>query len=133
VELVLAAEGLDAAALGEEALLVGTLAVALQAAAVFVTLLAPTLPVVILSAVVLPLASRADNSLAVILPVETLIAAFAAGASRGAFCSGPHSAMVSDMARTVITTNRAMRGRRTATPGFAVTTTGTEFVSAQIL
>jgi hypothetical protein len=66
----------------------------------------------------------------VTLAVEASSTTFADGASRGAFCLGPHSALVSDMERTVITTTRAMRGRRTATPGFAVTTTGTEFVTA---
>ena len=122
--VVLAAEVSCGAGLEGEALLVGTLAVAL-----LVTLLAPALLVVTLSAVVLRLASRAEGSLAVTLAVEASSTAFEDGASRGAFCSGPHSALVSDMARTVITTTRAMRGRRTATPGFAVTTTGTEFVS----
>jgi hypothetical protein len=131
--VVLAAEVSVGADLEQEALLVGTLAVASPAVVLLVTLLAPALLVVTLSAVVLRLASRAEGSLAVTLAVEASSTAFEDGASRGAFCSGRHSAMVSDMARTVITTTRAMRGRRTATPGFAVTTTGTEFVSTQIM
>jgi hypothetical protein len=112
----------DAAALEEEALLVASQAVALPA----VVLLAALPPlgslVATLRAEGLLLVLRAAGLLAVALLAEALSAAFTVGA----FSAGLHSALAwaSDTARTVIMmTTRATRGHRTATRGFAVTTT----------
>jgi hypothetical protein len=116
-----------AAASEEEALLAGSLAVDLPAVVLLVALLALEWPVITLPSVVFALASRAGLLVGTLL-VEASSAAFTDGALRGAF-----TALVSDMAGTVITTIRAMRGRRMATLGFAVTTTGTEFVSTPIV
>jgi hypothetical protein len=116
----------DAAALEEEALLVASHAVALPA----VVLLAALPPlgslVATLRAEGLLLVLRAAGLLAVALLAEALSAAFTVGTSVGAFSAGLHSALAwaSDTARTVIMmTTRATRGHRTATRGFAVTTT----------
>ena len=116
----------DAAALEEEALLVASQAVALPAVVLLAALPPPGSLVATLRADVLLLVLRAAGLLAVALLAETLGAALAVGASVGAFSAGLLSALAwaSDTARTVIMmTTRATRGHRTATRGFAVTTT----------